>query len=85
MESRSPRLFDVRSAATYLSVSIWTVRSWVEKGELRPVPLPSLRRQGQSLRRVLFDRTDLDAFVERRRPRPHDMDSEAGVPPGTPR
>ena len=67
MEVQNARLLDVKSAATYLCVSTWTIRDWVAEGELTPVSLPSRRRPGEPLRRLLFDRIDLDAFVERGR------------------
>ena len=65
----APRLLDVHSAATYLGVSIWTVRGWVADGHLIPVELPPLRpregdRRKARLRRLLFDREALDRFVD---------------------
>lgn len=65
----SPRLLDVHNAARYLSVSTWTIRDWVAAGLLVPVELPPLRpREGDRrklrLRRLLFDRTALDRFVD---------------------
>jgi hypothetical protein len=65
-----PRLLNVRDAARYLSVSPWTIRDWVAAGILEPVHLPALRaREGDRpkarLRRLLFDRAALDAFVDR--------------------
>ena len=35
-----PRLLTMRQAATYLSVSYWKIRHWVESGKLRAVRLP---------------------------------------------
>ena len=66
----NPRLLDVKAAAAYLgSISHWTVRAYVEKGDLVPVRLPSLSRNvnatGEGSRRLLFDVRDLDAFAER--------------------
>ena len=58
----TPRLFGLDEAAAYLSVSKWTVRAWVDGGHLRKVTLPG--KSGDN-RRVLVDRLDLDAFVER--------------------
>lgn len=57
-----PRLLDVRAAAAYLGVSSWTVRDLEAAGALRRVrlPLPS----GREVRRVLYDRLDLDRLVE---------------------
>jgi len=66
----APRLLNLREAAAYLSCSYWSVRDWCLAGTLPIVALPGLRaRQGErirtSLRRVLIDRSDLDAFIER--------------------
>ena len=52
-----PRLLDVESAADYLGVSAWTVRDLVERGTLSRVALPGVRR-------LLFDRCDLDRLIE---------------------
>ena len=60
-----PRLLDAKAAAAYLGVSHWTIRAYVEKGELVPVRLPAVRRSGEDCRRLLFDVRDLDAFVDR--------------------
>jgi len=53
-----PRLLTLRQAAEYLSVSYWTVRSWVESGKLASVRLPG---DGRLLR---IDVKDLDRLVE---------------------
>ncbi len=50
------RLLSVTEAASYLGVSVWTVRSLGWNGEIPQVKIG---------RRVLYDRPDLDAFVER--------------------
>jgi excisionase family DNA binding protein len=50
-----PRLLDVRGAAQYLSTTVWCVRSLVW-GKRLPVI-----RLGKKL---LFDRQDLDKFVD---------------------
>lgn len=61
-----PRLLDVGAAALYLGgISTWTIRSFIENGQLVPVRLPSCRRPGENGRRLLFDVRDLDALVER--------------------
>jgi excisionase family DNA binding protein len=52
-----PRLLDVAAAAEYLGVSAWTVRDLVERGSLARVALPGVRR-------LLFDRYDLDRLIE---------------------
>jgi hypothetical protein len=68
----SPRLLNLRQAAAYLGVSFWSVRDFVLAGFLPTVSLPPLRaREGErrkaNLRRVLIDRSDLDAFSEKRK------------------
>lgn len=66
----TPRLLDVKAAAAYLGgVSVWTIRAWVADGHLHPVRLPSVRHPGESNRRLLFDRADLDDFVDSMRDR----------------
>ena len=59
---RPGRLFDVGRAAAYLSVSPWTVRDLEAAGTIKPVrvPLPG----GRELRKLLFDKADLDALIE---------------------
>ena len=59
-------LLDVHAAASYLGgVCAATVRGFVASGALVPVRMPSTRRTGESSRRLLFDRADLDRLVER--------------------
>lgn len=52
----TPRLLNVRAAAEYLGATIWFVRTvaWGKK-------IPSVTFGN----RLLFDRADLDAFIER--------------------
>jgi Helix-turn-helix domain len=59
----TPRLFDLEQAATYLGLSPWTVRDLEAKGVLPRVrvPLPG----GGELRKLLFDKADLDRLIER--------------------
>lgn len=65
--SLTPRLLDVVGAAAYLGVSQWTIRDLDAAGHLPRVrlPLPG----GKELRRLLFDRTDLDRLIERSKDR----------------
>jgi hypothetical protein len=58
----SPRLFDLAQAAAYLGLSPWTVRELEAKRVLPRVrvPLPG----GGELRKLLFDKTDLDRLIE---------------------
>lgn len=68
-----PRLLSVDQAAAYLGVSFWTVREFVNDGSIPTVRLPRPRtdrmrkRQpvNDTVRRLLIDRADLDALVER--------------------
>lgn len=55
-----PRLLDLEATAAYLGVSPWTVRDLEAAGTLRRVrvPLPT-----GELRKLLFDREDLDHLV----------------------
>lgn len=58
----SPRLLDLERAAMYLGVSGWTVRDLEAAGVLPRVrvPLPN----GGELRKLLFDKIDLDRLIE---------------------
>ena len=67
-----PRLLNMRQAAAYLGCSFWTARDYILQGLIPVVNMPPLRardgdRQKKTLRRVLVDRADLDAFVESRK------------------
>ena len=59
---RPGRLFDIDRAAAYLGVSPWTVRDLEAAGTIKRVrvPLPG----GRELRKLLFDKADLDALIE---------------------
>ena len=59
----SPRLLDLPTAAGYLGVSSWTVRDLEAAGVLPRVrvPLPG----GGELRKLLFDKNDLDRLIDR--------------------
>jgi hypothetical protein len=54
-------LLDVRQAAGYLGVSAWTMRDLEAGGIIARVRVPLAH--GGELRRLLFDRADLDALV----------------------
>ncbi len=68
-----PRLLSVEQAGQYLGVSYWTVREFINDGSVKAVPLPrpdTLRQRerralGDTVRRLLIDRHDLDALVDR--------------------
>jgi hypothetical protein len=73
-ERIKPRLLNMRQAAEYLGCSFWTARDYILQGLIPVVDMPPLRaregdRQRKTLRRVLVDRADLDAFVESRKRR----------------
>ena len=61
----APRLLDIEQAATYIGVSGWTLRGLIADGAVPTVQPPSARRTGEPMRRVLLDREDLDALIER--------------------
>jgi hypothetical protein len=67
VELTTPRLLGVEATATYLGISTWSVRALVVNGHLKPVRLPDCHRRNPSSRRLLFDRRDVDAFVDARR------------------
>jgi len=54
--SVAPRLLNVRAAAVYLGSTVWAVRNL---GWAHEIPFVRIGR------RILFDRADLDTFVER--------------------
>jgi hypothetical protein len=77
-EAIRPRLLNMRQAAVYLGCSFWTARDYVLQGLIPAVDMPPLRprpgdRQRKTLRRVLVDRADLDAFIESRKRRDSDV------------
>ena len=55
------RLLDVVVAAAYLGVSPWTIRDLEAAGTLKRVRVPL---RGGELRKLLFDRADLDRLIE---------------------
>jgi hypothetical protein len=59
----SARLLDVYAAAEYLGVSMWTIRDLEAAGALQRVRLPLTGQR--EVRRLLFDRLDLDRLVDR--------------------
>jgi len=59
------RLLDVTATAAYLGgVCADSVRALVAQGQLVPVRMPSTRRPGESSRRLLFAREDLDRLID---------------------
>lgn len=61
-QASAPRLLDLRATAAYLGVSEWTVRDLDAAGVLHRVRVPM--PNGGELRKLLFDRTDLDRLIE---------------------
>ena len=60
------RLLDLKAAGRYLGVSYWTVRDLVFGGLIPSVKIPCPRtNDGRTIRRLLVDRRDLDAFIEK--------------------
>ena len=57
-----PRLLDLNGAARYLAVSPWTIRGLEAQGVLPRVRI-LLAGDGE-LRKLLFDRVDLDRLIE---------------------
>lgn len=74
-DTAPPRLLNMRQVAAYLGCSFWTARDYILQGLIPSIDMPPLKarpgdRQRRTLRRVLVDRGDLDAFIEtRKRPR----------------
>jgi excisionase family DNA binding protein len=60
---RESTLLTYLQAAEYLNVSIWTIRSWVERDILRPVRLPAVR-PGLEGRLVRIERAALDRLID---------------------
>ncbi len=61
-EPTVPRLLNLKAAAAYLGVSPWTIRDLEAAGTLKRVSIPVGRKD---LRKLLFDRIDLDELIER--------------------
>jgi hypothetical protein len=59
-----PRLLNRDGAAQYLSVSVATLDALRSRGFLRAVHLPSTKRFDERGRTPLFDRADLDRFID---------------------
>lgn len=58
------RVVGITKAAQYAGVSRWTVRRWINNGQLPCVVFPG-RDKNQELRGVKVDLRDLDAFIDR--------------------
>ena len=62
MQASEPRLLSLDDAARYLGLSAWTVRDLEAPGVLKRVRIPLAN--GGELRKLLFDREDLDRLIE---------------------
>jgi hypothetical protein len=68
-----PRLLSIEQAGAYLNVSHWTLREFINAGDVPTVrlPRPQTPRQrkrahaNDTVRRLLIDRLDLDELVQR--------------------
>lgn len=72
-----PRLLDVHDSAKYCGIAPTTIRDYVNAGILHPVPMPGStirnKKNGRilttprdrSMRKVLLDVRDLNAFIDR--------------------
>jgi hypothetical protein len=71
------RLLTVEKAAEYLALSEWSIRQYVQSGDIpvvempRPATASAIRTGkrapvGNTLRKVLLDKNDLDEFVSQR-------------------
>lgn len=64
----APRLMSVDALANYMGLSYGTVRELVINGHLPSVRLPNPRAgDGRVMKRLLVDRADVDAFIEKHR------------------
>jgi hypothetical protein len=64
------RLLDLKAAASYCSISYWTLRDLALGGEIPIVRFPVPRaRDGRTIRRILIDKADLDVFIDRNKER----------------
>lgn len=59
------RLLDLHGAAAYSGLSYWHIRDLALGGHIAIVRLPSAKNPSGESRRILIDRRDLDALIER--------------------
>jgi predicted DNA-binding transcriptional regulator AlpA len=57
-----PRLLDVPEAAVYLGLPESAIYDFATRGILRRVRIPL---DGRDLRKLLFDKSDIDALIDR--------------------
>jgi excisionase family DNA binding protein len=64
-DAQPGRLLSLEEAARYLGVSKYTIRDYIFSKQIQTVALPVPgSKNGKTLRRVLIDKCDLDAFIE---------------------
>jgi len=56
----TPRLLDIEQTAQYLSIAPKTIRNGLYRGSPQPFPV----RPKKLGKRILFDRKDLDEFID---------------------
>jgi len=66
-EPMTPRLLDTKHAAQYCNVSYWKMLSPLQKGCIPVVKFPSMKYESRLSRRVLIDKSDLDAWLDARK------------------
>jgi hypothetical protein len=71
IEKTEARLSDFAGTAAYLGISRSAVRKLVDSRRLSRVLLPSFSQCQSSMDRLLLDRADLDAVIERGKTRPN--------------
>lgn len=73
-----PRLLDLKTASSYLSIGKRTIEDWIRDGLIEPIPMPGSiikDRDGnvvacarsRRIAKILIDRQDLDRLIEERR------------------
>jgi predicted site-specific integrase-resolvase len=59
----APLVVDLKTAASTLGVSVWTLRRFISDGLIPTVTYPSAKYPGERNRRVLIAVEDLERFV----------------------
>ena len=56
---------DLKTAATAIGQSVWTLRGYIDEGLIPTMKFPSSKYPGETSRRVLIAVDDLKEFVQR--------------------
>lgn len=65
-----PRLLDLHQASLYTGIAYWSLRRLAASGLIAVVKLPAPgATDGRAMRRILFDRSDLDALIDQSKER----------------